>query len=195
MFNKKIIIISLVFILTLLGFFISIFLRKSNFVVIDESIVESLKEEEKVEELKDFKLIIPIIDIEAPLIFDVDGSDEEIYDKVLEHGVAQMAGTKKPGEKGNIFIFGHSCFYKDQPGEYKNIFRKLDQLKEGDKIILSSEDKEYIYDVFGSKIINSEDLSVLDPTPENLEDETLTLMTCWPPCTTIKRLVVFATRE
>lgn len=137
-----------------------------------------------------FHLEIPKININAPIIPDVPGGDKDkdAYFKALEGGVAHFAGTKKPGEGGNIFIFGHSSFYPWSAGDYKEIFKDLDQLAVGDEILVWYNKKKYKYKVTETKIIKPDDVSVLEST--NFEE--LVLMTCWPPGTIQKRLVIIA---
>ena len=137
----------------------------------------------------DFQLIIPKISVNAPVIADVNGSDKVAYFKALENGVAHFQGTAKPGEKSNIFIFGHSSFYADSPGSYKEVFKNLEKLEIGDEIILWYRQKEYKYKVIASKVVNPDEVEVLKPT----SSEQVSLMTCVPPGTTLKRLVVIAT--
>jgi len=137
-----------------------------------------------------FHLLIPSLDINAPVIANVDGSDKKAYDKALEGGVAQLQGSSKPGEGSNIFIFGHSSFYWWSLGNYKKIFANLDKLKEGDEITLWYNKKEYKYEVTETKIVSPDEVDVLKPT----EKEQVSLMTCWPPNTTLKRLIVIAKR-
>ncbi|AKM82379.1 TPA: hypothetical protein DD449_04775 [Candidatus Berkelbacteria bacterium] len=137
---------------------------------------------------KDFHLEITKLNISAPVIANVDGKNKEIYDSALENGVAQFAGTANPGEKSNIFIFGHSSYYLWDPGEYKTIFAKLNDLDDDDLISVWWQQKEYIYKVTDKKIVSPNDVSVLKPT----ESEQLTLMTCWPIGTIDKRLIVIA---
>ena len=55
----------------------------------------------------EFHLSIPSLEIEAPVIADVDGTDKDSYFTALENGVAQLKGSSKPGEGSNIFIFCH----------------------------------------------------------------------------------------
>lgn len=134
----------------------------------------------------DFHLEIPSISINAPVIADIDGADKKAYDEALENGVGQLAGSAKPGEGSNIFIFGHSSFYFWSPGNYKDIFRNLDDLKENDEIIIWYNQKEYKYSVFETKIVYPNEVEVTAPTNE----EQVSLMTCWPPNTTYKRMIV-----
>lgn len=46
----------------------------------------------------DFHLVIPALNISAPVIADVDGTDKDTYFKALEGGVAHYQNTSKPGE-------------------------------------------------------------------------------------------------
>lgn len=140
---------------------------------------------------QDFHLEIPKINIDAPIIPDVSGTDKDAYFKALENGVAHFAGTKKPGENGLIFIFGHSSLYPWSPGNYKEIFKDLEQVQVGDKISVWNNKKEYIYIVSETKVVLPSDTSVLHPTKE----EQLTIMTCFPPGTKDKRLIVNAKPE
>lgn len=136
----------------------------------------------------DFHLIIPKLEIEAPIIANVDGSNQTAYDKALENGVAHFKGTSKPGEGSNIFIFGHSSFYWYKPGDYKEIFKNLSDLAEGDEIILWYNQKEYKYKITKIKTVSPSEVNVLQPTAE----EQVSLMTCVPPGTTLKRLIIIA---
>ncbi|OGD56845.1 hypothetical protein A2V71_01050 [Candidatus Berkelbacteria bacterium RBG_13_40_8] len=135
-----------------------------------------------------FHLVIPKLDMSVPIIPDVDGNDKEEYFKSLESGVAHYKGTSKPGDGSNIFIFGHSSFYWWSPGDYKEIFKTLSDLEEGDEIIVWREGKEYKYKVTETKLVSPTDVSVLKPT----KTEQVTLMTCWPPGTTQRRLIIIA---
>lgn len=137
---------------------------------------------------EDFHLVIPILSLDAPVIADVDGSNREEYFKALENGVAHFKGTAKPGEGSNIFIFGHSSFYRNKPGNYKEIFKDLEKVKSGDEIILWYQKKEFRYQVSEIKVVNPDQVSVLQPTSK----EQVTLMTCVPPRTTLKRLIIIA---
>ena len=135
---------------------------------------------------EDFHLVIPKLDIHAPVIADVDGTDKDAYFKALEDGVAHFQGTAKPGEGSNIFIFGHSSFYWYKPGDYKEIFKTLPDLTVSDEIILWYNFKEYRYKVTETKEVQPTEVDVLQPTPQ----EQVSLMTCVPVGTTQRRLIV-----
>lgn len=140
---------------------------------------------------QDFHLVVSKLSINAPVIADVDGTDKDAYFKALEGGVAHFKGTTKPGEGSNIFIFGHSSFYWYKPGDYKEIFKTLPDLIVGDEIILWYQAKEYRYKVTETKEVQPTAVDVLKPT----EQEQVTLMTCVPPGTTLRRLIVIAKPE
>jgi len=138
--------------------------------------------------VKNFSLKIERLGISAPIIPNVDGADKKEYFKALQKGVAHFQGTKFPGQGGNIFIFGHSSYYASDPGKYKEVFRDLNDLKIGEKIEILFNDKKYLYFVKSKKIIEPTATEYLKDT----KNERLTLMTCWPPGTYIKRLVIIA---
>lgn len=140
---------------------------------------------------QDFHLVIPKLNLSAPVIADVDGTDKDAYFKALEGGVAHFKGTAKPGEGSNIFIFGHSSFYWYKPGDYKEIFKTLPDLTIGDEIILWYNSKEYRYKVTETKEVQPNEVDVLQPTKQ----EQVTLMTCVPVGTTLRRLIVIGKPE
>jgi len=136
----------------------------------------------------DFFLKIDKISVNAPVISEVDASDKKIYFAELQRGVAQMSGTAKPDEKGNVVIFGHSNYYADDPGAFKQVFKNLNELKSEDKIIIHYKDKDYNYNVVKQQTVEPTDIWVITAPYD------LTLITCWPPGTIEKRLVIFANK-
>jgi LPXTG-site transpeptidase (sortase) family protein len=140
------------------------------------------------EEINDWVLAIDKLNISVPIILRVDGADKEAYFNALQGGVAHMKNTALPGE-GNTVIFGHSNFYDDDPGQYKQIFSTLDQLVIGDEIKIESKEKTLTYTVNSTNLVNPSDVEVVKPT----ENKQLTLITCWPPGSIGQRLVVIAT--
>ncbi len=130
---------------------------------------------------KQFSVSIPKLKIENALA-KVDNLD---FRKNLSH----FPGTALPGEIGNSFITGHSVLpLFNDPKNYSAIFTKLTELEIGDKINVEVEGQKYQYIVQYSKVVDPHDLAVLNPISDN--GKNLTLMTCVPPGTNIKRLVV-----
>ena len=139
--------------------------------------------------LDDFKIEIKKIGVVAPVIKDVDGTNKSVYNKSLKDGVAHYLGTSLPKAGSNIFIFGHSSSLIGQSGDYNEIFKDLNKLVIDDEVMITYEGEKLTYTVSEKKIVESTEVSVLNPT----ESEQLTLMTCWPIGTNDKRLIVIAT--
>ncbi len=133
-----------------------------------------------------FGIVIPKIGANASVVSNVDPLNSKVYQKALTKGVAHAAGSAFPGEDGNIFIFSHSSVNFYEAARYNSIFYLLSKLKEGDKIHLYFKNKEYVYTVKDKFLAAPNEVEYLKKgnTP------TLTLMTCWPPGTTLKRLLV-----
>lgn len=134
---------------------------------------------------KESRLNIPKIGVDAPIIWNV--PEEKIID-TLENGLAHYEGTALPGQIGNVFITGHSSYYVWAGGSYKEIFALLNKLESGDKIYLSYNGVQFTYEVVGQKVVSPDNVSVLDQT----NDYTLSLMTCTPVGTNLRRLIITA---
>src|ERR1700683_2152880 len=130
---------------------------------------------------------IPKINVEAPVIYQQSTNENDI-ETALESGVVHYGNTALPGQNGNVAIFGHSSNDWWQPGNYKFVFVLLDKLSPGDLVTIDYNSTAYTYQVTGSKIVDPTDVAVLDPTTT----PTLTLITCSPPGTSLRRLVVTA---
>lgn len=138
---------------------------------------------------KDFSIVIPKIGAVAPVIANVDPINPENYLSALRRGVAHAANTSMPGEFGNTYIFAHSTDSFYNVGAYNAVFYLLGKLTKGDEIYLYYKGEEYIYIVSDKKVVAPEDVKYLG---KQGNWNTLTLQTCYPPGTTLKRLVVIA---
>ncbi|HPQ79305.1 MAG TPA: sortase [Candidatus Dojkabacteria bacterium] len=105
--------------------------------------------------------------------------------KTMDLGFWHFPTSKYPGQKGNSVIIGHRFYYLPPA---KNTFFNLDKVQIGDTILLSHNEGEWKYIVTETKIVNDNDLSVLQDT----EDYRLTLITCTPLWTSEKRLVIIS---
>lgn len=105
----------------------------------------------------------------------------------LTKGLVHLPGSALPGERGNIFISGHSA---SSPLLLLKIaaFSKLQDLKKGDEIIIEAEGTKFTYQVVSFKVVDPKDTSVIIP-PDKM-GRFVTLMTCVPPGLNFKRLVV-----
>lgn len=134
-----------------------------------------------------FGIVIPKIEANAKLVANVDPFNQKIYQYALTKGVAHALGSSFPGQPGHVFLFSHSSvnFYEAQ--RYNSIFYLLDKLEKGDDIYLYYNDEKFRYKVSEKKLVFWDAVEYLKGRGEG---KTLTLMTCWPPGTTWKRLLV-----
>jgi sortase A len=138
----------------------------------------------------EFSIVIPKINANAKVIKNVDAFDSKIYQQTLTKGVAHAKNTSTPDRSGNTFIFAHSAGNWYQANQFNAVFYLLNKLEVGDEIILYYQSQKYIYSVQESKLVKGDELNYME---SKTNQKQLTLMTCWPPGTTLKRLVVIAT--
>lgn len=137
----------------------------------------------------DFGIVIEKINANALVIPDVNPGSERDYSRALTEGVAHAAGTKYPGEKGNIYLFSHSTDAPWNIVRFNAIFYLLRELDKGDRVIVFYKNRRYDYIVYDKTIADPSDVSFLTNT---YDDSVLTLQTCDPPGTLFKRLIVRA---
>lgn len=126
----------------------------------------------------EFRLTISNIKLMETSVY-VDSND-------LSKGLVHLPGTALPGERGNIFISGHSALSSFwSKGAY---FAKLPDVKKGDQIEVLANGAKFIYQVVEIKTVDPTDLSVISPPDD--KGRYITLMTCVPPGLNFKRLVV-----
>jgi LPXTG-site transpeptidase (sortase) family protein len=130
---------------------------------------------------------IPKINVQAPVLYEPSTTEATIQ-KALESGVVHYGNTAVPGQNGNVAIFGHSSNDWWEPGNYKFVFVLLDKLTVGDQLTIDYQSRRYTYEVTGSKVVEPTDISVLNQTAT----PTLSIITCTPPGTSLKRLVITA---
>lgn len=118
------------------------------------------------------RLEIPRLNVRA---FVVEGTTN----RQLMRGPAHFRGTALPGQPGNCAIAGHRNVY----GKW---FKDLNRLRAGDQIILRTPKQAHTYRVTKSRIVRSNDFSVLRRT----KTPTLTLVTCMIPHAK-HRLIIF----
>jgi LPXTG-site transpeptidase (sortase) family protein len=134
------------------------------------------------------RLIIPKINVEVPVVYDVETVEESAVQSGLERGVVHYATTSNPGEQGNGAIFGHSSNNILNRGRYKFAFVLLSRLEIDDTFYVERSGVRYVYKIFEKKIVSPNEVGILGDIPG--KTSTMTLITCDPPGTTISRLVV-----
>ncbi len=134
-------------------------------------------------------ITIPAIGVDAPIVYESNPSENAILN-ALQNGVVHYPSTALPGQPGNVAIFGHSSEDWWQLGRYKFIFTLLDKLKQGNQIYITYQSHLYTYTVTDSQVVQPTDVAVLNPTAT----PTLTLITCTPIGTSLRRLIITATQ-
>jgi len=149
----------------------------------------SEKQEVIIPQDTDFSIVIPKIAANSRVVANVNSSNYDQYISALQYGVAHAQGTALPGDGGHMYLFAHSTDNILNVGTYNAVFYLLYKLEEGDKIYLFYKGKKHLYKVIGKKTVAPTEIQYLTRSSSS---EFLTLQTCWPPGTTLKRLVVFA---
>jgi len=139
----------------------------------------------------DPRLIIPKINVDVPVIYDI-SNDYDTQMEAMGRGVAQFAipgANSHPGEIGNTVIAGHSSSDLFDSGKYKFIFAQLDKLEVGDIIYANYKSVRYAYTVTKKEVVKPTNVDVLIYSTKT---PVLTLITCTPLGTAINRLLVTA---
>lgn len=106
----------------------------------------------------------------------------------LAKHLVNYSGTAVPPEKGNVVIFGHSTLPQlFNPKDYTTIFATAYKLQLGDEIHTTIRDVTYQYKIFSITVVDPSDTSVF---VQNYDASYLTIVTCTPPGTTWKRLII-----
>lgn len=106
-------------------------------------------------------LRVPRLDLEVAIL-------EGTGNRTLRRGVGHIPGTALPGQDGNAGIAGHR----------DSFFRSLEGLQVGDRIEVDTLEGSFVYVADAVKIVDPEDVEVLDARPGR--DRDLTLVTCYP---------------
>jgi sortase A len=120
------------------------------------------------------RISIPALRVNSPVV-QGDGWEQ------LKKGVAQHIGSANPGQVGNVVLSAHNDVYG-------SLFRFLDKLVDGDQVILYTQQRQYVYTVTGTVIVEPTQVEVMAPTA----DPTVTLISCYPYLVNKQRIVVFA---
>lgn len=114
-------------------------------------------------------------------------------DNDLAKHLVNYQGTAIPADKGNAVIFGHSTLPQLYDSKnYKTIFTFLYKLIPGDEINVDIGNIVYKYKVENITVVDPNNTAVLQ---QNYDDSFLTLVTCTPPGTIWKRLIIRARLE
>jgi sortase A len=120
------------------------------------------------------RLQIPRLNVDAPVV-QGDGWEQ------LKKGVGQHIGSANPGQNGNVVLSAHNDVY----GE---LFRYLDQLQPGDEVIAYTQQRQFVYVVERTVLVEPTAVEVMASTGS----PTVTLISCYPYLIDSQRIVVFA---
>jgi sortase A len=106
----------------------------------------------------------------------------------LRKGPGHYPGTAMPGGIGNFVVSGHRTTYQAP-------FNRVDELRDGDKILVDTRDKQYVYKVTSEKVVSPSRVDVTEAVPfhpgVNPTKHLITLTTCHPKYSAAHRLIVF----
>jgi len=139
------------------------------------------------------KVVVPKINLEANIIIEqFDPSNEAVTWDILEKGVVLYPYTGLPGDKDrNPVFFGHSSNNIFNNGAAKFVFVRLHELQVGDTYAINYGGKQYVYKVFARHVVAPTQVEFLYQKPSDLGKVAMsTLITCDPPGTAYKRLIL-----
>lgn len=135
---------------------------------------------------------VPVYSLSIPKLKIADAQVSTVDYDLSKH-LIQYAGSSIPGQNGTAIIFGHSTLPQwFDPKNYKAIFATLHLIKEGDEIITRVNGVTYTYKIFSITITSPEDTNIF---AQSYNHPYLTIITCTPPGTVWKRLIVRASLE
>ena len=138
------------------------------------------------------RMIIPKINVDAPVVYGLDSVAEGPVQNALKDGIVHYpipGANSVPGQKGNSVFLGHSSNDVFDDGNYKFVFVQLEKIKEGDTFYINYEGTRYIYSVTETETILPTEVSKLIRPSDK---PTVTLITCTPVGTAEKRFLVHA---
>lgn len=141
----------------------------------------------------DFGIVIEKIDVNSPVVPNVDSSNYNEYIRALAKGVAHAKGTAFPGsttaENNNVFLFAHSAINPIEAKKYNSVFYLLRKLDIGDRVTTFYKGRRYDYIVFDKKVVEATDTQYITNVSK---EPILTLQTCDPPGSSLRRLIITA---
>lgn len=116
-------------------------------------------------------------------------TDVNTLDNYLLSGAVRYPTSATLGEQGNVILFGHSSYLPIVHNQAYKTFDGIQNLKQGDQIIVYSNDQQYVYSV---QTVQQES-ATSDAIPLTATGHTLTLATCDSFGSKSDRFVVTAT--
>ncbi|HRN96371.1 MAG TPA: sortase [Candidatus Levybacteria bacterium] len=139
-------------------------------------------EEKTVEKVNNYLLSIPTLGI--------DNANVSTNNYNLSETLVHYYGPANPLDHGTSVIFGHSTLPQwFNPTNYEAIFATLHTIQIGDELIVTVNGEQHTYEIFATTITTPDDVNIFSQSYDN---SYITLVTCTPPGTIWKRLIVRA---
>jgi sortase A len=133
-------------------------------------------------QVTEYRLSVPKLKIKDALV-KIGGDD-------LMESMVQYPGTALPGNYGNMVVFCHSSLPQFfNPENYKTICATLPEIEIGDEILIDYDGVNFRYQVTDLVEVNPDDMAVL---AQYYDSQYLSMITCVPPGTYLRRLIVRA---
>jgi sortase A len=123
------------------------------------------------------RIRVPAVDADYVL---VEGTDTG----TLQRGPGHYPDTRLPGQGGTAGVAGHRTTYLAP-------FRHIDEIAEGDAVILEMPYATFTYEVEGSRVVEPAQVGIV----RNVGYERVVLTACHPLYSAAKRIAVFARLE
>lgn len=137
---------------------------------------------------KDFSVVIPKIDVNHPVVRNVDINNPEEVQTALSEGLGWARGTVEPGDLGNSLIFSHSTQNVWDIFRYNSMFTLLDKLEVDDMFSIVYQGRQMDFVIYEKTVVYPNDTSYVSPIAT--KDKTVTLQTCHPAGSDAYRLLV-----
>jgi len=155
---------------------------------------DSIKKDAEVYLEKEDSIEIQKIGVFAPIQSAISEENKEELDKALKNGVLLYPNSVLPGQRGKTIILGHSAPASWPNINYDHVFSHLDELVEGDEVVVYYNHLKYVFKVKDKQIFfPAEEEEVLSLVRDDISS--LVLVTCWPPGKDYERLAVFTQFE
>ncbi len=106
----------------------------------------------------------------------------------LKRGPGHYPNTQLPGQVGNFVVSGHRTTYGAP-------FNRVDELREGDAIVVETRDTWYTYRVSTQEIVPPTAIEVTYPVPKQRDEKPtiarITLTSCHPKYSARQRIIVY----
>lgn len=110
----------------------------------------------------------------------------------LKRGPGHYPGTQLPGQLGNFVVSGHRTTYGAP-------FNRVDELRDGDPIVVETRDTWYTYRVTTQEIVPPTAIEVTYPVPRDRDAKPtiarITLTSCHPKYSARQRIIVYGELE